>query len=130
MNICIVDDDDIYQFTMKLNLKHIDSVAEVKIFNDGLAVLDFIKTNLNTLKELPDVIFLDINMPVMDGFQFMEEYLKLKITKKINIYMLSSSIDPVDVEKVNRINEVSDYITKPIEHHKLKTIIDDVAQSK
>lgn len=128
MRICIVDDDDIYQFTMKLNLRPIDSVCEVKTFNDGLAVLDFIKTNLNNLKELPDIIFLDINMPVMDGFQFIEEYVQLEISKKISIFMVSSSIDPVDVEKVKGINQITDYLVKPVEPSKLKTIIDSLAE--
>lgn len=65
-------------------------------------------------------------MPVMDGFQFMEEYVKIKprVGKKITIYMVSSSLDPVDIERAKRISAISDYIVKPIGLGRLKTIIE------
>ena len=64
-------------------------------------------------------------MPVMDGYRFMDEYIKLiaKATKKITVYILSSSVDLVDFEKTKKIKEVSDYIVKPIRDNQLTKIL-------
>jgi len=131
INICMIDDDDIYQFTMKLSLKPLDDIGIVNAFNDGLAAIDYIKNHIDNPQKLPDIIFLDINMPVMDGYQFIEEYRKIKskFDKNIVIYMLSSSIDPVDVKKVKHIDEVSDYLIKPIKKEVLKTIFKDFKEN-
>jgi CheY-like chemotaxis protein len=126
VNICIVDDDDIYQFTVVKTLELLEFEKNIVVFSDGEAALSFLLANLNENEELPDVIFLDINMPIMDGFQFMEEYGKIKsqLGKKTIIYMVSSSVDPVDIEKAKRISDISDYIIKPIKPGKLKSIME------
>ncbi len=126
VNICIVDDDDIYQFTVVKTLELLEFEKNIKVFSDGEEALEFLLDNLDKNDELPDVIFLDINMPIMDGYQFMEEYVKIKsrLGKKTVIYMVSSSVDPVDIERAKRISDISDYIIKPIEPGKLKTIME------
>ena len=130
-NICIVDDDDIYQFTMVKILESLKLQKKIIAFSDGEEALDFILDNLEKDHELPDVIFLDINMPIMDGFQFMDEYVKIKLnlTKKITIYMVSSSVDPVDIEKAKGISDISDYIIKPIKPGQLKSIMAEMEES-
>ena len=124
-NICVIDDDDIYQFTIVKMLKSIDLNKEISLFSDGEEALEFLIDNLYNDEELPDIIFLDINMPIMDGFQFMEEYVKIKpkLNKKITIYMVSSSVDPVDIEKAKNISDISDYIIKPIKAGQLQEIM-------
>ncbi|SDI43905.1 response regulator [Winogradskyella thalassocola] len=124
-NICVIDDDDIYQFTIIKMLKSIDLDKEISLFSDGEEALEFLIDNLYNNEELPDIIFLDINMPIMDGFQFMEEYVKIKpkLNKKIIIYMVSSSVDPVDIERAKSISDISDYIIKPIKPGQLKEIM-------
>ncbi|MCL5129666.1 MULTISPECIES: response regulator [unclassified Algibacter] len=126
INICIIDDDDIYKFTVVKTLELLEFEKNIKVFADGEEALEFLVENLNKDNELPDVIFLDINMPIMDGYQFMEEYVKIKskLGKKTVIYMVSSSVDPVDIEKAKRISDISDYIIKPIEPGKLKSIME------
>ena len=98
-NICVIDDDDIYQFTIVRILKSLKIDKKMLLFSDGEEALEFMVDNLHNNDELPDIIFLDINMPIMDGFQFMEEYVKIKpeLNKKITIYMVSSSVDAVDI---------------------------------
>ena len=127
INVCIVDDDDIYQFTMIKTLKSLKLTNRIKVFSDGEEALDFMLDNLHNDKELPDVIFLDIDMPIMDGFEFMEEYVKLKpkLGKKITIYMVSSSVDPVDIDRAKKISEITDYIIKPITQDQLTYIIQE-----
>ena len=128
-NFCIVDDDDIYQFTIKKTIESLNLAKKIIAFSDGEEALDFMIENLNNDEELPDVILLDINMPIMDGFQFMEEYIQIKpkLDKKITIYMVSSSVDQTDIDRANRISDVSDYIIKPIKPGKIKSIIEKLS---
>ncbi|RCW92790.1 response regulator [Winogradskyella arenosi] len=130
-NICVIDDDDIYQFTITKILSSIKMNKKILLFSDGEEALDFMIDNLYSDSELPDVIFLDINMPIMDGFQFMEEYVKLKpkLNKEITIYMVSSSVDPVDIAKAKSISDISDYIIKPIKVKQLKAIMADLQEN-
>ncbi|WP_179349227.1 response regulator [Winogradskyella pacifica] len=127
-NICVIDDDDIYQFTIVKILKSINLDKKISLFSDGEEALEFLIDNLYNNEELPDIIFLDINMPIMDGFQFMEEYVKIKpkLNKKITIYMVSSSVDPVDIERAKNISDISDYIIKPIKAGQLQEIMNNL----
>lgn len=131
LNVCIVDDDDVYQYTMALTLESLKGINQIQAFYDGAAALDFMLEHLEKEADLPDVIFLDINMPIMDGFEFMEEYIKIKpkVGKKITIYMVSSSVDPKDIDRSKKISEISDYIVKPIKDTQLQTIISSLNMS-
>ncbi|MCK0147535.1 response regulator [Arenibacter sp. F26102] len=113
---------------MVKTMKLLNLTDKIMVFSDGEEALDFMLDNLHNDKELPDVIFLDIDMPIMDGFQFMEEYVKIKpkLGKKITIYMVSSSVDPVDIDRAKKISEITDYIVKPITHDQLTTIIQEL----
>ena len=124
--ICIIDDDDIYQFTITKTLETEKIAKKILVFNDGEEAINFLIDNISNSEEIPDLIFLDINMPIMDGFEFLEEFvsLKPKVGKKIQIYMVSSSVDPVDRDRAAKISEVSDYIVKPIESNKIATILE------
>ncbi len=124
--VYIIDDDEIYQFTLKKTLEINKLTEKLLVFSDGEKGIDFIKANLENKEILPDIIFLDINMPVMGGFQFMEEYLKIKprIDKKIIIYMISSSIDVADKNRANNIADISDFLIKPIKTSELKGLLE------
>jgi CheY-like chemotaxis protein len=129
--ICIVDDDEIYKFTMRKTIEMNKLARKVLIFSDGEEALDFITDNLGNNQDLPDVIFLDINMPIMDGFQFMQEYIKIKprVGKKITIYMVSSSVDADDIEKANEISDIAGYLIKPIKASELNDIIAEIEKA-
>ena len=130
-NICIVDDDDIYQFTTIKIIESLKLAKKIIVFSDGEEAINFMIDNINEENELPDVIFLDINMPIMDGFQFMDEYVKIKpkVGKKITIYMVSSSVNPTDIERAKKIEDISDYIIKPIKPGELKSIIEELSKN-
>jgi len=129
INVFVVDDDDIYQFTTGVTLKSISNVSSVHMFDDGAEALEHISKHQNEENQLPDIIFLDINMPVMDGFQFVEEFIELlpKLDKNIKIYMVSSSIDPKDIKMADRIDEISDYLVKPLKPEDIKEILSEIS---
>jgi CheY-like chemotaxis protein len=95
------------------------------VFGNGLEALTFLKENQKQKDILPEIILLDLSMPIMDGWQFLDEYSTFhsKMVKKITIYICSSSISPRDILRAKTINSVSDYIIKPITKVKLKNII-------
>ena len=123
--LTLVDDDDVFVFLTKRMLEKYKLVDLIKIFDNGYDALVYINENLNNIEALPDIILLDLSMPIMDGWQFLQEYVKInpKIGKKITIYICSSSISPDDVTRAKTINEVSDFIIKPVTKEKLMEML-------
>lgn len=123
--LTIVDDDDISVFLTTKIIEQTNLVDLIKVFGNGLDAINFLKENKNNVDALPDIILLDLSMPIMNGWQFLEEYNKLNPTigKKITIYICSSSISPDDITRAKTISEVSDYIIKPITKDKLIDLI-------
>jgi len=115
-SICVIDDDMIYQFAVKLNLKQLHLADSVMCFSNGELAKMYMMENSQIPEALPDVILLDINMPIMDGWDFLEWFkeFKEKLAKAIPIFMVSSSIDWRDIEKAKSYEEVVDYMSKPL----------------
>ncbi|WP_289042029.1 response regulator [uncultured Zobellia sp.] len=125
-HLCIVDDDDIYRFTIIQSAKFLEIEHKTSVFPNGEEALNYIKENQNNPEALPHLILLDIDMPIMDGFQFLKAYesLEANMSKKIAIYMVSSSVDPEDIEKAKSYTSVIDYLSKPLKSDELKAIIE------
>lgn len=123
--LALVDDDDTFVFITKRIIEKTDYVKEVKVFCNGLEALNYLKENLNSEYKLPDVIFLDLSMPVMDGWQFLDEFshLESERTHKIIIYICSSSISPHDLIKAKKMSSVSDFIIKPVTKDKFSELV-------
>jgi CheY-like chemotaxis protein len=124
--VFIIDDDLIYQFAVKRILSAENKSLNVYSFGDGEEAIEFINNNKQKQEAMPDIILLDINMPIMDGWQFLDEYAQIKqeLKKKSIIYMVSSSVDPVDSCRAAKIEEVKSYLIKPLNSAILKQVIE------
>jgi YesN/AraC family two-component response regulator len=119
--ICIIDDDPIYVFGMKKLISVNNICNSILVFNNGHEAIQYLTSNQN---KVPDVILLDINMPIMDGWDFLNEFSNIKnnLSKNVTIHMVSSSIDPNDIEKAKGYQEISEYLVKPVKSQDLKRI--------
>ncbi len=124
-DVFVVDDDKIFHFIIKKLLVSNNIDISPAFFENGLQAIEGIKSKLNNGEMPPDLILLDINMPVLDGWQFLEEFKKLKerIQKHITIYIISSSDNTVDISRAKDFkDEVTDYYLKPVTIEAIKSI--------
>ena len=120
----LVDDNDIDNFINERIITSSFFADKVDVKTSTQAALDFLKTNASNTETLPDVIFLDLNMPVMDGFAFLEEYKKLPdgLKSSCKIVVLSSSISPEDINRASTNPLVKKYLNKPLAEKYLDAI--------
>jgi CheY-like chemotaxis protein len=122
--ICIIDDEEINQFILTTIIKNLNSEIKILSFNNGEVALNSLTQLYDSKEDMPDIILLDINMPVMSGWQFMDEFVKLQIGKKTAIYIVTSSSSLDDKKKAKTYSDISGYLTRPIEKNTLKEIIE------
>jgi CheY-like chemotaxis protein len=127
-NVCIVDDDELFQFVMRQHLERLEMVENIHKFNDGEQALNYIKSNIQQPEHLPELILLDVNMPYMDGWQFMREYIQLELPAgvSIKIYILSSSTHENDLQKAKEFPILAGYLVKPIGKQLIQQILKDL----
>lgn len=127
--IALVDDDKIFQLTSAKILRSLHLTDAILQFGNGEDALQYLKENASHAENLPDYIFLDINMPYVDGWMFLADYatLKANLKKDIFIFMISSSIDPRDIIRARNNSDVQEYISKPVTPEKFKALLHDAA---
>ena len=118
--IWVIDDDAIYQIIISKIIERSKMFSSITSFKNGKEALDTLHNVVNDTQEniqiLPDIILLDINMPVMDGWEFMEKMslIKSKFKKGITVYIVSSSIAVEDKNKSKTYIDILGYLSKPI----------------
>jgi CheY-like chemotaxis protein len=122
----LVDDDHNDNFFHKREINKTNPSISVIEKTSGSDALEFLKSNIHNKDMLPNLIFLDINMPVIDGWMFLEESKRLdkELQDSFKIIMLSTSLNSEDIERAMTYTNVSDYITKPL----TKEIMDDITR--
>jgi len=123
--IMLIDDDAI---TNMINTKIIKINSDFDVYdylNAKRALEHLTQWSQSVPEKLPAIILLDINMPIMDGWEFLEEFQKLPkiVLEKSKLYMLTSSIDLEDIEKAKTYPVVMEFISKPLSVDKLRNII-------
>ncbi|WNM19002.1 response regulator [Flavobacterium capsici] len=124
-DIYVVDDDKVFHFIIKKLLENNNINVRPDFFENGLLAINGLKKKIIQGENLPDLILLDINMPVLDGWQFLEEFkvLKSKLNKDVIIYIVSSSDNKSDLNKAKTFqDEVKDYYLKPMTSEDLKAM--------
>lgn len=121
--LAIIDDDDIYRFAVERILQRSGVTKNICTFDSGAAALDYIRHAAP--ETLPDVVLLDLNMPIMDGWSFLEQFRGLEepLRERITIFIVSSSIDPRDHERAKTISEVEGFLVKPILPEELQRML-------
>ncbi|PKA04651.1 response regulator [Leptospira ellisii] len=102
---------------------------KLRDFQDGEVALQQLQSLSADRDELPDAILLDINMPFMDGWQFLDEFKKIQgnLAKNVKIFMVSSSVDERDIVKANSFPEVRGYLSKPLTQDHIQKLYNDLA---
>lgn len=128
-NILLVDDDDTSNFINKLVLKGMEISGEIKVSTSGIDALNYLKEKCleNVSDAGPTIVLLDINMPVMNGFEFLDAIKKNPDIKDENlqICMLTSSTNPEDIRKAKEYN-IYGYLDKPLTAEKIKQVFHDI----
>lgn len=129
MNFWLIDDDSIYIMIAKRFLTKDGRTKKLRDFQDGEVALQQLQSLSADRDELPDAILLDINMPFMDGWQFLDEFKKIQgnLAKNVKIFMVSSSVDERDIVKANSFPEVRGYLSKPLTQDHIQKLYNDLA---
>jgi CheY-like chemotaxis protein len=122
--VMMIDDDPIEHFIGERILQVNHFAAEIIQFLNAKDALDYLRKNLHEKKEMPGVIFLDINMEGMDGYAFMHAFQQfpLLIRAKVNVVILSSSLIPDEISRFYQYPEVKAFLEKPLTKEKLASL--------
>jgi CheY-like chemotaxis protein len=123
--IFLIDDDPVFVYLTKKIICSVSGGCEIMEFADGELAIDHLRKVCGDSTSLPDIIFVDLSMPVMDGWEFLDEYalLRPKLGKPIELFIVSSSISPQEVERSKSYPTVSDFLIKPVAKGKIAEII-------
>ncbi len=124
--ILLVEDDDTTNFYNQFLIENLDLAEHVAVTSNGQEALEYLKLAGNGEATTPDLILLDINMPVMNGFEFIEEYENLPNDwkSKILVVMLTTSLHPNDVARAQEHPSIREYFFKPLLKDKLGALVE------
>jgi CheY-like chemotaxis protein len=124
--VWIVDDDSTYRYAFRKFVEMKRFCRHVVDFDNGQDAIDFLTNPIN-IRNLPDLIFLDIDMPIMDGWAFIETFESNQscFGKSIPIFMVTSSISYADIVNAKRHPIITDYILKPVDSQQFSALFSD-----
>lgn len=127
-SICVIDDDHIYRLIIKKVIEHSGLFGSEYYYTNAVDALEHLKIPGVVL---PSLILLDINMPVMDGWQFLENLIEARpnLKDETKIFIVTSSIARSDMLKANSYKEVNGFVSKPVSVSKLKELASDFLKS-
>lgn len=126
--IFLIDDDPVFVYLTKKIICSVNGACNIREFADGELAIDQLRDICGDSDLLPDIIFVDLSMPVMDGWEFLNEYDRLwpELRKPIELFIVSSSISPQEVERSKAYRAVTDFLIKPVAKGKIAEIMSHV----
>ena len=125
INLLVIDDDDINIFIIKKIVEKTGFNVNMVSKANGLLAIDHLKVTMDQV-DFPNLILIDINMPVLNGWEFLDTYDTLNISKKVDMYMLSSSVYENDIEKAKTYAKVKGFISKPLSIERLIELFNEL----
>lgn len=126
-SICIIDDDKVYTFGIKKIIKNLLPGDTVTTYNNGKEALERLQILQKANEPMPDVILLDIDMPKMNGWDFLKEFdaVRNSVDKKIEIFVISSRIESgkESLYQIEWDRKVSKFVPKPVDANRLKELL-------
>lgn len=128
MRVALVEDNAIFCFLFKRFLEEYTArEIEVQLFSDGRKALDYFVSIRDKPSSYPNLIFIDINMPIMNGWELIDTLVSdnFEFIHNSHVYIVSSSKSPLDRSNYEEYNFIKDYITKPISREGIYKILDE-----
>lgn len=123
INLLVIDDDDINIFIIKKIVEKTGFDIDMVAKSNGKLAIDYLEEVTAQNAAFPHLILIDINMPVMNGWEFIEAYEELDFKKDADLYILSSSVYENDIEKTKSYKSVKGFISKPLSMERLTELI-------
>lgn len=120
---CIIEDDPVHVFLTRKFLSMSGKIDSFMICKNGKDAFDKLQSILKNGERLPELFLLDLNMPIWDGWQFLDEFTKIEVDQEIIIYILTSSTNAADMERAEQYNLRSNYLIKPITLDSLRKVL-------
>jgi len=123
--VLLIDDNEVDNFINQKILKQVAFAKNIVAMESGISALEYLKDNFQKPGNLPEVIFLDIRMPIMDGFGFLDEYDKFPevLKGKVKIIMISSTLDKNEVKEARSNRYIFDFLSKPLDVEELTRLL-------
>ena len=123
-NILLVDDDRIFNFLSEKTITSLGLANEINFASNGKQALEILDRCKKGELQMPDIIFLDLDMPVMNGYEFLDEFGKIDFPNKnaITIVVLTSSADPRDIDRTKQLG-IRYYYNKPLSRDEIKKLV-------
>ncbi|MDB5153320.1 MAG: response regulator [Mucilaginibacter sp.] len=123
--LVLIDDESIFHKIVQITIRDSELAKQATYSFDGEIVLDYLEEKKSDSQSLPDYIFVDLYMPLFDGWDFLNRFQNIykSLKKTINIYIVTSSIDPRDIDRSKLYPFVTTFISKPV----MKDIFDNIS---
>lgn len=124
--VSVIDDDKIFQYVMKKVIEASNRVDKIIQFEDGDQAIKYFLANKDNEESIPDLVFLDINMPFVDGWEFLDQFTQTTFKKElITIYISSSSQSSYDMDKYLTYPKLKGYLIKPVSKLEFERVLEE-----